>query len=112
MNQRTKLEQKHPYQKDLGAGFVVKAIADLDEIVIVHMGTRYHLIKDNDVLYEFDMQPPKVDAWIDEAIFDQVEPFLNDYIGEGVTNQMKDLFLQRFIRNYAAKKHPEAAVNV
>lgn len=110
MNQRTKLEQKHPYQKDLGAGFVVKAIADLEEVVRVHMGTRYNLIKDGECIYEFDMQQPEVDKWIDEAIFEHVEPFLNDYIGSVITGQLKDLFLKRFTRDYA--KQQEAAVNV
>lgn len=94
------MDCRHPYQKALGMGYEVKAVVDLVEIVKVCMGTRYHLIKDGEVIYEFVMKRPEVDAWMDQAIFDQVEAFLNDFIGERITSLMKDIFLKRFTADY------------
>lgn len=87
------LDSSHQYQKELGLGYEVKAVADLEEVGI-YMGSRYHLLKDGECIYEFDMEQAAEEDVTDRHIFSQIEACLSETLGREITCWMKDRFLK------------------
>lgn len=88
------LNPKHQYYKDLGLGYEVKAVSDLEEAGIVYIGSRYHLLKDGVCIYEFDVGQAAEESARDAHVFSSLESFLNETLGEKVTHWMKGRFLK------------------
>lgn len=85
------LDDYQQYRKDLGLGFMVKAVAAIKDGWML-AGIRYHLLFGDDCIYEFDISPPAEDLR-DIKIFSHVEAYLNDILEQEVTCWMKDRFL-------------------
>lgn len=87
------LDDYQQYQKDLGLGFMVKAVAPIKERGLL-AGFRYHLLKDGECIYEFDMEEPAAEYLRDRHIFSHVEARLEECEGKEITCWMKDRFLK------------------
>lgn len=88
------LNPKHQYHKELGLGYEVTAIADLEEAGIIYMGSRYHLLKDGVYIHEFDVGQAAEESVTDTLVFSSLEPYLTKSIGEKATGWMKGRFLR------------------
>lgn len=88
------LDPKHYYHKDIGLGYVVLAVADLEEEGIVYIGSRYQLLKDGECIYEFDVGQAAEESVRDAYVFSSLEPFLNETLGEKAVSWMKGRFLK------------------
>jgi len=88
------LDPKHYYHKDIGLGYVVLAVADLEEEGIVYIGSRYQLLKDGECIYEFDVGQAAEESLRDAYVFSSLEPFPNETLGEKAVSWMKGRFLK------------------